>query len=131
MSPYRVVVGDDFYMHHPEYTERLFILIAMLSVDRFRTRKIFITRKTVPVDVSDDQFCDIVARLKSSKKNSVYLDEYNLLSSGVEESGYKYVVYHKSTNRLFSPAFKTQKECLHVAMQDFCNRYNYTILKSL
>lgn len=119
MSPYRVLV----------FTGREhMILAAMLSIDQLvGNRNIYIIQKAVPSDtiLSDKA----VAHLQSCKRNSVILDKYEILKEFEDRRTYR--VRKSSSLGIIEGSEMTQQDCLKLAMHDYCERNNLTIISTL
>lgn len=119
MSPYRVRVSKYGYGIQ-------LILAAMMHVDKYSNyHEILIVAKVVPSDDNSLITVQSVAYSQTTQNNSVILDKYEIVRA-LDFSRY-YLVRRSDSEIYLEDKCPTQQRCLKVAMEDFCNRNNYTI----
>ncbi len=131
MSPYRVVVmnqGDK---------SNLMILSAMLSINKYQDKRIFIVQRMIPIG-SDISHAREIAHSITTKGNSGILARYaierNQFSrytlyrhhSYLEYINHSYPEWDKIDDKLY-----LQSDCLKLAMEHYCQDQNYSILETL
>lgn len=119
MSPYRVRVSKYGYGIQ-------LILAAMMHVDKYSNyHEILIVAKAVPSDDNSLITVQSVAYSQTTQNNSVILDKYEIVRA-LDFSRY-YLVRRSDSEIYLEDKCPTQQRCLKVAMEDYCERNNFTI----
>lgn len=119
MSPYRVRVSKYGYGIQ-------LILAAMMHVDKYSNyHEILIVAKVVPSDDNSLITVQSVAYSQTTQNNSVILDKYEIVRA-LDFSRY-YLVRRSDSEIYLEDKCPTQQRCLKIAMEDYCERNNFTI----